>query len=695
MRQTFLWLLMTGILGASAGCWGESTIERMRRQAQARGDVNKEKEANALALSQGSSQDSSSSSSLPKPVAAVAAPSSPAATAKAPVPSTPISTPSAAIRAATSVEERRARTIENMAKIGRALNVYADGYAGYPPTKLPKSAAYPPMSWRVAILPLLGYEGLFKQYRPNEPWDSTANKSVLAQIPPEFQSPERRDTKTNYLVPLGVEAAFGCGRRLHAGLFEDGPDYTLILIEVDDAHALEWTRPDDLVVQNVPVKPKLGALRGDGFFGVLASGRVCRIKPDADEVALRALFSISGDDNASIRDAIQEATAAPAAAEPAPAPAVAAARGSTGNPPALAPARDSPSPAGVAAQPSSAPGSGATAARDDTLKVAPLLKKLPVPSEADLAKARSAIKELYASDYAEAKTWEARQQFAQKVLDSSREVGEDHAAEYELLRISRELSAQNGDLKLALNALERMGDRFSIDLPALKLETLRLFQKSPAAQTRDKELSSQAAKLVLEATGADNYQVAEEALKVAMGAARRSDEREILAQAAATQKWIEAARKAYDEVPKATARLEASPNDQAANQTVGIYTCLIKGRWEVGLPQLAKAADLKLRFLAKMDLSSSKTPQEMFDLANQYWDLAAEKPDLEERGLKLRAAFWYSLAAKELPAGLDRIRAQKRLGEIRAAYGKEAVEQATATKDLSDPKRAAIIASED
>ena len=91
-----------------------------------------------------------------------------------------ITAPSAALGANATVEQRRARTMENMAKLGRALNAYADSYAGYPVTKTVNAAASPPMSWRVAILPLLGYEQLFKLYRPSEAWDSTANKQVLA-----------------------------------------------------------------------------------------------------------------------------------------------------------------------------------------------------------------------------------------------------------------------------------------------------------------------------------------------------------------------------------------------------------------------------------------------------------------------------------------------------------------------------------
>ena len=683
MRKSFLlFLLAAGALPPFVGCWGESAESRMRKMAKAQAELNKAKVEKAAADAGGASLPKSTTAETP-----AAAGLTPASTNLHVTPAA-VTAPAAALGANASVDQRRARTMENMAKLGRALNAYADSYAGYPVTKVPGAAANPPMSWRVAILPLLGYEKLFKQYRPSEPWDSTANKQVLDQIPPEYQSPERQDAKTNYLVPLGAEAAFGSGRRLNAGMFEDGPDYTLILVEVDDAHAVEWTRPDDLVVQVAPgetVRSKFGSLRGDGFFAVLASGRVCRIKPDADELALKALFSTNRDDTLLIKDAIQDATAVPVP------PPVAA------SPPLVAgtPSASVPAAGGKSAVASTGPLPGGavpfTSDGDSTSPLKPLTplvkKRVPVPSDAELSTAREALKELYAEDYKQAKTAEDRRQLAQKLAASSREVGEDHAAAYELLRISRDLSAQNGDLPEAMKSVAQMEQYFDINVPKMRLETVKLFQKSPEAQVKNQELTAEAKKLVHLAIQDDLYEVALEALAIAKGGAKRGGDSAVLATVGKTQSWLEAAKKAYDDVPKAEARLVANSSDAQANQIVGSYACLVKGRWESGLPQLAKATDLKLRFLAKLDLTSSKSPQEVVDLANQYWDLAVQKPELEERGLKLRAAYWYAQATKELPDGLDKIKARKRLAEIIEAYGKEETEKATARNDIATAAR--------
>ncbi|MCE9524680.1 MAG: DUF1559 domain-containing protein [Planctomycetales bacterium] len=694
MPKSFLFcLVLAGLLPLLAGCWSESAESRMRKMSQAQAELNKAKAAKAG----GTSTDSAGSggASLPKSVVGTMSVATlPAAASNQNVNPAAVTAPSSALGANATLEQRRARSLENMAKLGRALNAYADGYAGYPVTKVPGAAANPPMSWRVAILPLLGYESLFKQYRPAEPWDSTANKQILAQIPPEYQSPERRDTKTNYLVPLGAGAAFGTGRRLNAGMFEDGPDYTLILVEVDDSQAMEWTRPDDLIVQLAPgdsVRSKLGSLRGDGFFAVLANGRVCRIKPDTDDQALKALFTVCGDDTSLIKDAIQDATAVPV-----PPPAATVVSSVAGGTPAVTlPAVGNKTTVSAAAP---VPSKGVPFSSDDdpastpTAKglkpLAPLAtKKLAVPSDSELASARATLKELYAEDYKQAKTAQDRRQLAQKLTASSREAGEDHAAAYELLRISRDLSAQNGDLVEALKTLSQLEQRFEIDGPAMRLETLKLVQKSPEGLAKCKDLASEAKLLVTLAKQEDEYDVALEALAIGKGAAKRAGDSELLARVAKTQNWLEAAKRAFDDVTKAEARLIANPNDPQANQIAGTYVCLVKGRWETGLSQLAKASDLKLRFLAKLDLSSSKSPQEVFDLANQYWDLAEQKPDLEKQGLRMRAAYWYAQATKELPDGLEKIKARKRLVEIIDAYGKEETEKATARSDVAAAAR--------
>jgi hypothetical protein len=689
-------LFATGSVSLITGCWGESqgSVQRRLQEAAAANakaaavpdpDSGVPAPPPAGEVKAGPAADPDAGKTPPPKVIAVknSPPSPPSKGLKtneervARVSVTPLFTPSAPLSANASLEERRARSIENLGKLGQALNTYSDKNEGYPATKRVGDSEYPPMSWRVAILPLLGYEKLYVEYRPDQPWDSETNKKVLSQIPPEFQSPERRDLKTNYLVPLAEFAAFGGARgRLMRNTIEDPLGSTLIIVEADDSQAVEWTRPDDLLVQDVSgasLRSKLGSLREDGFFAVLASGNVCRVKPDATEPELTALFTVDGEDTHKTKGVILVASPSPAVTRVASTPPASV---SGGNAPAGS--------AGTAPEKgiSSSPAGPATTANPSQTS-APPNQKLPVPSEAELTAARATIKKLYADEYKKAKTVKERRDLAQKLEDGSREAGADHVAEYEFLRISRDMYAQNGQLAQALKANSQLEKRFQINIPEMRLETVKLFQKSPEGLTNNTELITESKLLLALAVGHNNFDVALEALDIGRRAAKRGNDTKFLEKAAGQQSWLEAARVIYKEVPKAEARLAADSSDSQASQTVGIYECVVQGRWDLGLPQLAKAADLKLRFLARLDLSASKSPQEIFDLADQYWDLAEQRPNLEEQGLKLRAAYWYTAAAKQLPSGLQKIKSRKRLAEIIAAYGKEETEKIVGRSDIT------------
>ena len=44
-------------------------------------------------------------------------------------------------------------------------------------------------SWRVLLLPYLGYRDMFDQYDLSQPWDSTKNLRLLDKMPPVYHDP--------------------------------------------------------------------------------------------------------------------------------------------------------------------------------------------------------------------------------------------------------------------------------------------------------------------------------------------------------------------------------------------------------------------------------------------------------------------------------------------------------------------------
>jgi hypothetical protein len=82
----------------------------------------------------------------------------------------------------------RQQSANNLKTIGKAVLEYT-GYSFDPKAKprfdpYPTHAIYskdgktPLLSWRVAILPHLGQEALYKEFKLDEPWDSENNKKL-------------------------------------------------------------------------------------------------------------------------------------------------------------------------------------------------------------------------------------------------------------------------------------------------------------------------------------------------------------------------------------------------------------------------------------------------------------------------------------------------------------------------------------
>ena len=108
------------------------------------------------------------------------------------------------------------------------------------------------------------------------------------------------------------------------------------------------------------------------------------------------------------------------------------------------------------------------------------------------------------------------------------------------------------------------------------------------------------------------------------------------------------------------------PAHPEANEIVGSYYCLVKQRWEDGLPLLARAADPRLAELAELELKRPATPPEQLALADRWW-MYAESEAKHKLALRARAAYWYRQALSGLPPGLERIKAETRLakGELK------------------------------
>jgi hypothetical protein len=172
------------------------------------------------------------------------------------------------------------------------------------PTDLLDGKGKPLLSWRVQLLPFLERNGLFKKFGLDEPWDGTHNRELLAQVPREYFNPRGDDdpTRTTVSAPRGQGTAFGLGGRRTLAQLKGRLSTTVLFVEVDQSHAVPWTKPADLVFDSADPHRGLGKDWGRGFFhergcwAVFADGTIRFLPVSMDDDLLRALFAGTWED---------------------------------------------------------------------------------------------------------------------------------------------------------------------------------------------------------------------------------------------------------------------------------------------------------------------------------------------------------------------------------------------------------------
>ena len=198
---------------------------------------------------------------------------------------------------------RRAESINNLKQILIAMHGYHDAHKRFPPRAVFDKSGKPLLSWRVLLLPYLDEEGLYKQFRLDEPWDGPHNKKLIAKMPQCFRSPasEAPPNTTTYLVPAGKGTLFEGTKGLSVRDVRDGTSNTVMLVEAGDAEAVPWTKPDDFEVD--PSDPKKGLVGSwpDGFLLGLADGSAQFVPASVDPAVLKAVFTYRGGEKSAMK----------------------------------------------------------------------------------------------------------------------------------------------------------------------------------------------------------------------------------------------------------------------------------------------------------------------------------------------------------------------------------------------------------
>jgi prepilin-type processing-associated H-X9-DG protein len=192
---------------------------------------------------------------------------------------------------------RRIHSANSLKQLALAVQAYHRKHGHIPPWAFYGPDGRPLLSWRVALLPFLEQEPLFKKFRLDEPWDGPHNKALLPLMPRLFDATESlvdEPGMTYYQVFVGPGGAFEKepGKRLRFADIRDGTANTLLAVEA--GAAVPWTKPADLFFAPDQPLPAVGGLFANGFNACFFDGHVRFLssKLAADEKSLRALIGI-------------------------------------------------------------------------------------------------------------------------------------------------------------------------------------------------------------------------------------------------------------------------------------------------------------------------------------------------------------------------------------------------------------------
>jgi prepilin-type N-terminal cleavage/methylation domain-containing protein len=192
---------------------------------------------------------------------------------------------------------RRNHCQNNLKSIALALSAYEEEHGTLPPAYTVDEQGNQLHSWRTLILPYMEQAALYKTIDLAKPWDDPVNDKARDTIVEAYQCPSspKLNEVTNYLAVVGPDCAFTGSEPRKISDAKDGPENTIMLIEVSPEHAVPWMSPEDIDPNGILSMIPDDEMNHPGV--ILATYLDCStrsIDQGIDPDILRALLTIAG-----------------------------------------------------------------------------------------------------------------------------------------------------------------------------------------------------------------------------------------------------------------------------------------------------------------------------------------------------------------------------------------------------------------
>ncbi len=183
-----------------------------------------------------------------------------------------------------------------LARIGVALAAYQMDYGRFPPAVTYSADGKPMHSWRVLLLPYLGYPQLVSAYRFDEPWDSPNNQAVARIIPDEYRDVTSPGSSyTQFVALVGSNSAWSLLENAGLVRLREPRNQCVLVIEMAGSK-IPWTAPLDADLSglsyqiNSTTSVSLRSAHSGGPHVLLLDGSVHQLRRDVPPHLVRSLL---------------------------------------------------------------------------------------------------------------------------------------------------------------------------------------------------------------------------------------------------------------------------------------------------------------------------------------------------------------------------------------------------------------------
>ena len=185
--------------------------------------------------------------------------------------------------------------------------------------------------------------------------------------------------------------------------------------------------------------------------------------------------------------------------------------------------------------------------------------KPPVPAAELQEPAKKAATEIYGGRFRQAKTAAEKTALATEMIEAATKVRDGSPDQYVLLKIAVDIAATAGDAPTALQAVEKMAERFDVPGPKLTAETLLAAAGNATMTSQHKAIAETVLKIADAVAGAEEYALALDLCESAKASAQKARQYPLVKELAAKSEDFQKRQRAFQEYQAAWTLMKDDP----------------------------------------------------------------------------------------------------------------------------------------